>query len=301
MKKALWLTAICAVLVFATASLAFAATGSDYAPWSATGANAAVPSPHNGYSLTTVKCAVCHAVHQAPASGEILLRDVATNACVYCHITTTVGNVRVYNGDQTWYTAVNQHNHSGSEGAACNQCHAVHGAGAINTAIDGGSIAARILKQSPGGNTPQAGTPWDYASADRRGVISKFCTGCHPYYVGAYNGDHAGSYGVGTFGGHIMSNTINNYTNPAKGTGVPTQVAWAGSLYCTSCHDAGNVKQGTGTWPDNFPHYTTALRFEKAATSSVAPSSYDATTSAVQDGVCLKCHTNGTAGVNMNF
>jgi cytochrome c5 len=146
-------------------------------------------------------------------------------------------------------------------------------------------------------------------AAQRNGVISKFCTGCHPYYVGTYddgvgtNGNHPGSFNVGTFGGHIMTSTVNAYGNVKKSAGTPAQVAFASDLYCRDCHDSGNTQEGAGVHANNFPHYTTGMRFEKAALSTVggAGARVDATQSPVQDGVCLKCHSDGVNGVNKNF
>ena len=53
-------------------------------------------SPHSGYSTTTGKCKVCHAVHGAGSTDvtgttlnatEVLLRSTKANACEFCHLT----------------------------------------------------------------------------------------------------------------------------------------------------------------------------------------------------------------------
>ena len=53
-------------------------------------------SPHSGYSTTTGKCKVCHAVHGAGSTDptgttlnatEVLLRSTKAGACEFCHLT----------------------------------------------------------------------------------------------------------------------------------------------------------------------------------------------------------------------
>lgn len=318
MKKALWLLAICAVFVLAFSGAAYADTNSTFATWSTTGvsaANATTPTPHAGYSLTTVKCAVCHAVHKAPIQDaalnntQILLATTAANACNFCHIQTNTGGIRLFGGDPTWQTTNSQHAHNNG----CSQCHAVHGAGTIDATDN--TIDNRILKQDPNGTGVQAGLPasWAYATGTHDAVISRFCTGCHPYYVGTYadgvgtNGQHAGSFGAGTYVGHVMTATVSaNYhnSNGASAASVTGTVAATPDPFCRSCHDGGSTGQSpngfTGSTNDNFPHYTLGLRFEKAA-ARFGAAAQDATTSAVQDGVCLKCHADAVGGVNKTF
>jgi hypothetical protein len=42
--------------------------------------------PHGGYSTTTNKCKVCHAVHRAEGAYYLLRADSQDDACDYCHI-----------------------------------------------------------------------------------------------------------------------------------------------------------------------------------------------------------------------
>ncbi len=42
--------------------------------------------PHGGYTTTTQKCKVCHAVHRANGAYVLLRVDDADNACSYCHV-----------------------------------------------------------------------------------------------------------------------------------------------------------------------------------------------------------------------
>jgi predicted CXXCH cytochrome family protein len=196
--------------LFAT-SVAFASTESTYAVWDPAPPNDAPATPHSGYTTSTTKCAVCHAVHKAPADGELLLRSTVGEACVYCHIDTDLGVVTIYNGDRTAYLSENKNNHSLEGGAPCSGCHSVHGANTYT-----GAIATKILKALPiqpefvrlftdatntpepfytgafpyvnGGGEPIASPPnkgddgW-YGARFVQQVA--FCTGCHPYYTDA--------------------------------------------------------------------------------------------------------------------
>lgn len=148
MKKILLVTVLAMALVFAFAGSAMARpNGNIYIQWDATGANAAMPTPHAGYTTATEKCAVCHSVHYAATSGvtwpdtagaganawtagteetQMLLRSSVANACNYCHITTSIGGVQLYGGDATNYTT--ESNFAHNTHAPCSGCHAVHGA-----------------------------------------------------------------------------------------------------------------------------------------------------------------------------
>jgi hypothetical protein len=47
---------------------------------------AAYDDPHGGYDSSTNKCDVCHAVHRAAGSYELLRADSQADSCVYCHV-----------------------------------------------------------------------------------------------------------------------------------------------------------------------------------------------------------------------
>jgi predicted CXXCH cytochrome family protein len=200
-------------LVLGVASVACASTESTYAAWTAP---VYTDTPHGGYTTSTTKCAVCHAVHKAPAGGELLLRTTVAEACVYCHITKDLGVIRIYDGDPDLYYGDNKKNHSRDGGAPCSGCHSVHGAD-----VYGGAISAKILKRLPiqpellaifdpadthdpnllyeaegdalsgemtasppadWGPTAIGFEDWEYASGVQQ---TAFCTGCHPYYTQA--------------------------------------------------------------------------------------------------------------------
>lgn len=299
-RRAALVAALAIVLVFAFSATALADTTSGYITWSAAAPNNNPATPHKGYALTTTKCAVCHAAHKASATGEILLDGTAGNACVYCHITGSISTKKVYNSVATNYTTASDHAHNN----ACSECHSIHGANTIMQP----SLSASILKNG----ASQTGIPatWNKTAggADANGAMSAFCTQCHPYYTSSYavagtTGDINGTVGdtahAGPYNAHIMTNDYALY-GPANGGNSQAsyngQVAFAGTPYCISCHDAGD-----GTAANNFPHYTTGARFMKSAT--VTGGTASAAVNATEDGVCLKCHVNSsnTAGVGITY
>ncbi|MGB4440617.1 MAG: hypothetical protein WBJ62_00115 [Coriobacteriia bacterium] len=292
------------VLLFASTAFALAGAGSNY-----TGADNTMDpyalntagTPHMGYATTTVKCAVCHAVHRGPVAGEVLLRGTVANACEFCHIQANVSTIKVYDSTATNYTTDTVFNHS-SEGAAgveCVDCHAVHGAGAIATTA-AGDVNEKILKGNagtvPGGNGSVPAT-WNFATGSvRDGVMTKYCTQCHNYWTDAYD-DAAGDTN------HIMTvagdDLLYGNARTALGVAGTTAVAYAPSTYCRSCHDAGLTDHVTGAAANNFPHYTTGARFLLSAASSADP--FGAAGDPSVDGACLKCHRNGTTGTGIGY
>ena len=132
-------------------------------------------SPHSGYSQSTAKCEVCHAVHRAPtlgtgiigasdgglttgtsssryisaawtseASTQMLLRSSAARACIYCHVTEAPDH-KMYGGDTTLANVGDTDLGWGkfyAHTTGCTGCHAVHGA---NT-FQGAGVASKILK-----------------------------------------------------------------------------------------------------------------------------------------------------------
>lgn len=165
-----------AVLPLAAAfTLLFAGTAyaehrsAKYSSWeTASGTNSSVSIPHDGYTTTTVKCNVCHAVHNAAVPGQwiqnqpsgdwvlspdraetqMLLRTSVAEACMYCHVDTGIAGVRLWNGNSlNWgedpiteaerpFDSGYGHGHTG-----CTNCHSVHGAKTFN-----GAVENKILK-----------------------------------------------------------------------------------------------------------------------------------------------------------
>jgi hypothetical protein len=98
-----------------------------------------------------------------------------------------------------------------------------------------------------------------------------------------------------TYRSHVMKASGTDYANTAASYGG-APVAWAGSQYCADCHDAGATTGATGLILSSFPHYTPgADRFLRGALYSGAAEADAA--DANLDGVCLKCHATGAAGV----
>lgn len=325
MKKSIILV-LGVVVVLAFASAAYASTFSTYAAWSSAAPNDAPPTPHKGYATNTNKCAVCHAVHKASDTGQVLLRSTVADSCIYCHVNTVTGagilTFWIYNGTAAAYTADTAYPSFGGGVAhnnGCSDCHSVHGARTI-----GGSRTAKILKD------------WGYSQFDRvystfalakwgsaanisaelsqNTQVTAWCTGCHPYFVEAYESTityYANSVGgtarisgstYNSMKSHIMTGLAGGYTNPAATLAAGTDVAWAPSIYCRSCHDAGTTDDGPGTIQRSFPHYTpNYYRFMSiGATTGASPAQNNIGT---VDGLCLKCHVNGAGdtGIGITF
>ncbi len=263
MRKTSIVLVLAAVMIFAFAAAAFA----DHAPnfyinWSGAPANAnQAGGPHQAYTQTSQKCAVCHAVHRAPVSGmgwtgdakdaafiadqandpQMLLRSNVANACTYCHIQTSTGGVRLYNGNalnysgatNPWSAAGFAHNYS------CSGCHAVHGAKTFK-----GAIAPKILRYN----------------INKSGLIDGIQTGGYAANgnANALNADHTYTDGVtglstlvaiqdevwkaggqpGVTAGSVPMFTGNAIANPIEGTNevAADEKQSQGSAFCTICH-----------------------------------------------------------------
>ena len=321
MKKTALVLIAAAILVFAFTANAMAGTSSGTIDWNTAKTlpvNQDPTTPHKGYAQTTTKCLVCHAVHKANPGGQVLLGDTVANACNYCHVSTSAISIKVVYGGDHSDLGVNDTD-KGHEMVSCTGCHAVHGANTVNQE----KLSSKILKADPAAAQAGPGTDWDLTNGSELGALSAYCTQCHPYYVGTYadtdtDGDvndkmWASTYGAVNFGestpettddyvynSHIMTAPLKDLTvyQPDNGAiQVGGQVAWAGTPYCTSCHDAG---RGTGLSTDSFPHQTLGARFMKSAgfvgdtaTNAASPS---------EDGVCLKCHRDAAdSGVGFDF
>jgi cytochrome c553 len=297
MKKATLIAVLALTILVATSASAFAvvntATG-NFQAWDAAHAGNGNGTPHIGFSTTSEKCAVCHSVHNADYAGgnqNILLRSSRNEACVYCHVSGSVSSNKPYGNVEANYTTDTNTNHSDDPGpapldtyAGCASCHSVHGA---NTYTDT-SVATAILRNTIGADTdvpaPTAGVKAE--------VLTEFCSQCHPYYPAGYDVLADGE------GNHIMTATINNYSNTEADSSVQgTAVAAAGSATCQACHDA--VGTGNG---DSFPHYMpNNARFVQVA--DAFGGTYAGTTEPSVDGACIKCHlwTAGADGVGQDF
>lgn len=290
-----------AALTFATPALA--GWGSGFVSWAdvaGTTENGSATSPHGGYSTTTIKCAVCHAVHNASSSGQVLLRSSVAEACTYCHID-LMGSAEttVYEGIMTNYTVETEYGHqsydSGAQGVKCSQCHQVHAAEQFMTAR--AELRTKILIGAKTQDLldpyydPRIETAPGPGDPSKDVALTKWCTRCHKpgetdekySYYSLYYSDVT----------HVMK-TPGAYAGDGDGaTGLT--VAWASSENCASCHSKGYK---TSQWP----HWSPSKRFlVSGESSSAASKDITGTTSTSTDGVCLRCHRDGTNGVGSSY
>jgi len=297
------------VLMLVSASPVFAGGYADWADVVLLPGNGT--SPHGGYTASTNKCGVCHAVHGADATGEVLLRSPVADACIYCHVSTAVSSLQVYDADPANYNGTdydNAHNFGfasgtgdGWPGVKCTTCHQVHAADEQMTS--NAFLTQKILR----GDKTNASSAYDIIAGaplvgdDKETALTKWCAGCHAtmQFVEGDPGYYSDVYSTGIMGegdgnkeSHIMTTADANYANPvASFTG---QVAWKDSSYCMSCHASG-YDDGSSDWP----HFTDGDKFlVSAADSTVATA---AATDSSQDGVCLRCHRDGSTGAGIGY
>jgi predicted CXXCH cytochrome family protein len=309
-------------LALAAASVAYASTESTYAMWNPSAPNDSPATPHKGYSTTTTKCAVCHAVHKAPAGGELLLRTTVDQACVYCHIENDIGGV-IYGGNTDNYTIESDHGHQ-TTGVTCVDCHAVHGANTF-----GGPQRAKILKVFGiqetfvkyltgsldtsaviNGVGPLPGDPdfpWPGRWETSQVQDTAFCSQCHPYYsdasettVTAWVVQSNGSRLEKEFKTHPMKIPGNEEGSlpyqgfVARGSTVPTSqtIAVYSSRGCNwVCHGSPNpLSDPYYAGPDNsYPHYN-AFTSRFLAGHEDDSNRTDPVENSSQDSACLMCH-----------
>lgn len=321
MKKTIILV-MAAVLVLAFATTAYASTTSGYVAWSSAAPNNNPATPHKGYTSATNKCSVCHAVHKASDAGQILLRSSVGDSCTYCHVDTVTGagilTYWIYNGAVANYSSDTTYASFGGGVAhnnSCSQCHAVHG---VQT-LDGNRVD-KILKDwayAPYGHEYSTFALAKWATPDTLGnqndQITAWCTGCHPYFVEAYeatiqyvaSGTGYVAYSnpttptVRSIKSHVMTDLAGGYGN--NNGNFSGDVAWTPSTACRSCHDAGVTDGGPGVIAASFPHYTGSYyRFMTVGESTAASGSTN--TTGTIDGMCLKCHRqSGSTGVGFTF
>jgi Zn-finger protein len=266
---------------------------------------------------------------------EMLLRSSVADACTYCHIDTNLGGLQIYGGIPSRYQTDDVYGHNGSSAARCADCHAVHGADTF-----GGAIARKILKR---GGTPantsgnvQVEAAATYAalnggdlfggSADVAAQSAAFCTECHKVFSSASEQTITASGFTWSGSGGMQTFTNKSYKNhplkgadanlSAQGATYSGRAAWDNASYCRSCHAAGLIHQAgvyTGLIISSYPHYTPdRARFLTAGwgaadVNATAIGAGNVVNDPSADGVCLRCHRNGsnagdsTGGVGVTF
>ena len=293
------------ILLLSAISAFAEAGGPTYPTWDDTlPGNVGETSPHGSYSTATVKCAVCHAVHNANATGELLLQDTVANACTYCHVNSASAYTQVYDSIPANYSGTdysNAHNNwvdGVFQGIMCTTCHQVHAA--ENQMTYNPFLTQKMLSTTNPDHPPFGPSPWDnhpnmenpLVGDDKETALTKWCGGCHfnlPDAASYYEDKYDGSFGTPTT--HIMTTATAAYANSAGSyTG---KVAWGDSNECTYCHSNG---YSTATWP----HYTAGDRFLDSGSN--ASSATTGAASSSEDGVCLRCHRgDSSTGIGIDF
>lgn len=264
-------------------------------------------TPHGGYTTSTSRCKICHAVH-SPSGTYLLTRSTSNdNVCNVCHRGgAALSDEVVYGGLDTGGAApgLGLHNVGDVDGVGgataipdstgitlgvaywgnvspislnCKSCHSPHGSDIIGSPVS----TNLILRRDPAYNTGEATT------------ISEFCTDCHNRNTKANAGGEPGVINVEHNGAtHIMttatSMSISNFS-------TWVQVAWSPSDTCRSCHSGGTATVG-GTLDStsatySWPHETVGL--------DLLADGYTQTTTL--DEVCLGCHVSGGNGVGLTY
>jgi hypothetical protein len=247
------------------ASVTAGAGANTYIDWSSSlggnnsGISAGATSPHGAYTTTTVKCAVCHAVHYAaPGSAPVgsgqtadtLLRMTATNACAYCHVVAgqTVNGRSVYDGVLP-ASSGGSANTGHLTGANCSECHTgPHGA---NMDISVPAIVGYMLKKSAVTTASPYGTVFARIQAiDATAALQGFTGGAAAAAQTVTGFDEA------------------TWMNPANNGAVYREAAVG--LFCAQCH-AGSYAQtqaGASTNINGMAKPTSGHRVQASAETS---------------------------------
>lgn len=149
--------------------------------------------PHGGYTTTTKKCALCHAVHAAPASSVLLLRSATVSGtCITCH-DGTGSAIGVYTTIEAHGEAVASEHRVDVTGVipggsteltgllSCDNCHSVHASNTVAPFLrDSGRALApdefvvsdcllrNDVRTGVVGSVPEYGAQWCAACHDER-------------------------------------------------------------------------------------------------------------------------------------
>lgn len=167
-------------------------------------------SPHGGFSSSTNRCRVCHAVHLAGSGSWRLLRDGTSlngedrgmdraSECNYCHGLTGATQKRPFRpktfevlGEHTLGSTIIPDASAATEDLpselSCGNCHTVHGAGSLHssqTSATSGKWGSKILRQDPNGDGAILAEGFAGRSdasemaTDAYATLSNFCGDCH--------------------------------------------------------------------------------------------------------------------------
>lgn len=280
MRKTLLLLIIL-VSIFSVNQTAYSA---GYLPYSGEG-----PIPHGGYSISSNKCKICHAIHGTPENSLHLLPKAVTNVdwggCEQCHSeASSFAAPTVY----SMPSVRGEHRIDGSAlvipdsdknlpvigytpGLEAHEESLQKYAPKISYKADGtASQPLRCLHcHSPHGNNVMGGSKilrWDPArDGGMAQTLSQFCGDCHNR-------------------NYVLSS--NGRSHPLKAPGRKN-IAYSPATACVACHRAARSIDG-----GQFPHQSVGTSLLKAQYNGK-----NITT------VCLDCHrsSDGKKGVGITF
>lgn len=292
-------------------------------------------TPHGGYTTHTNKCAVCHSVHQARPGGSVLTaygpQTALAQGCLVCH---SLG------GAFTDVQIVAFADGTISPHATCTRCHAEspHGVGVSEYATlanlllkpDADAFIAQDLSAgSPGLGIAMFDGTGDGSALARGTTLGTgyLCSACHTqtFSVASAGADPAGG---GTYTGHrVVAQATEDWDESAfGGSPAPAQpIAWADADSCRACHDAPDSR-GEPAFPHGYvdafgapaPKTATGASYlwlttaddvtgsrtilPGAGTTDAPTTDPTATELLTNDGLCLKCHRDGSGGgVGLSF
>ncbi len=206
------------------------------------------------YTTASKKCGVCHAVHKATASGDVLMARNVADACVYCHNHEHQWCHRCYNANGLKLHGSDLKTaHNSIGGANCTDCHTPHGAATLT----------RTTRTR--GEDPQGCRLWTSSGFWR---LSR--GGCGPvvHELPQTHQQHQRTpytRRASTSGGRRLARdegSLGDYM-PQVARDVRGSGRWTGSDTCRSCHADGLINQSRLCEDGGvrYPHFTVGQRF----------------------------------------
>jgi hypothetical protein len=264
-KKILVLVLIAIAVTLLMAVPAFANTGTKsggYWPYSSTynvfygvdGTSDVIASPsispHSGYSSTTGKCKVCHAVHGAGSTDitgttlnatEVLLRSTKAGACEFCHLTGGTFAMDPYYNTTFGTTSLGNYHGNGNGWVA-----GVTGTGSNWFTTAGGASGTQYTVAQSGHN----------AGHSHAGPGYQGCNSCHATH-GAntmldQNNANAATYILKNDPAKgVTANVGSGYADSGvaggQGYGSIAAPVTTQEQFCSDCHDGTKVVKTSGT------------------------------------------------------